>query len=106
MVLNGASTAVPSTPFFRYPGFPMFGADVIADDWIPMTEQAQLKLLADRLQAAGKGIVLLHDPEARTAAVLPALPRYLRDNGYSIVHVVPGTSVTPAAGVPQSGKRE
>ena len=31
-----------------------FDDDVIAGDWIPMTQQAQLKLLTDRLKAAGK----------------------------------------------------
>jgi peptidoglycan/xylan/chitin deacetylase (PgdA/CDA1 family) len=112
MAQNGVSTTTPSTPFFRYPGFQMsqqtlddlekrrivvFGADVIADDWIPMTPEAQLKLLTDRLKAAGKGIILLHDPQLQTAAVLPAFLRYLRDNGYSVVHVVPREAARPVA---------
>ena len=112
MAQNGASTTTPSTPFFRYPGFQMsqqtlddlekrrivvFGADVIADDWIPMTPEAQLKLLTDRLKAAGNGIIVLHDPQVQTAAVLPAFLRYLRDNGYSVVHVVPKVSAKPVA---------
>jgi peptidoglycan/xylan/chitin deacetylase (PgdA/CDA1 family) len=119
--LNGVSTTTPSTPFFRYPGFEtsrptlddlkargivVFGADVIADDWIPMTPEAQLKLLTDRLNAAGKGIVLLHDPEAQTAAVLPAFLRYLRDNRYRVVHVVPAASAKAAADARKSEKRE
>jgi peptidoglycan/xylan/chitin deacetylase (PgdA/CDA1 family) len=112
MAQNGVSTTTPSTPFFRYPGFQMsqqtlddlekrrivvFGADVIADDWIPMTPEAQLKLLTDRLKAAGKGIILLHDPQLQMAAVLPAFLRYLRDNGYSVVHVVPREAARPVA---------
>jgi peptidoglycan/xylan/chitin deacetylase (PgdA/CDA1 family) len=119
--LHGASTTTPSTPFFRFPGFlvnpqsldvlekrgiVVFGADVIADDWIPTTQEAQLKLLADRLKAAGKGIILLHDPQPQTAAVLPDFLRYLRDNRYRVVHVVPRTSARPAAGAPQNEKRE
>jgi hypothetical protein len=38
---------------------------------------------------AGKGIILLHDPKGHTAAMLPAFLRYLRDNGYHLVHLVP-----------------
>jgi peptidoglycan/xylan/chitin deacetylase (PgdA/CDA1 family) len=71
-----------------------------------MTPQAQLKILTDRLKAAGKGIILLHDPRAQTAAMLPAFLRYLRDNGYRVVHVVPDASVKAAADVQKSEKRE
>ena len=94
----------PSTPFFRFPGFEstpatldllqsrgivVFGADLWASDWNPMTPQQELKLLTDRLNAARKGIILLHDPKAHTAAMLPAFLRYLRDNHYRVVHLVP-----------------
>jgi hypothetical protein len=84
----------------------VFDAGTIADDWIAMTQEAELKLLADRLKAAGKGIIPLHDPEAQTAAVLPAFLRYLRDNGRSVVHVVSGAESRPVADVEQSEKRE
>ena len=95
----------PSTPFFRFPFFEMtpatldalqsrgiavFGADLWASDWNPMTPAQQLKLLTERLQVARKGIILLHDPKAQTAAMLPAFLRWLRDNHYRVVHVVPG----------------
>jgi hypothetical protein len=84
----------------------VFGADIIADDWIPMIQQVQLKLLTDRLTAAGKGIVLLHDPEAQTADMLADFLRYLRDNRYRVVHVMPRTAATAAANVRQDEKRE
>src|SRR4030095_7394690 len=89
---------------FRYPFFKMtqrtldnlekrgivvFGADLWASDWNKMTPQEQLKLLTDRLNAAGKGIILLHDPKAQTAAMLPAFLRYLHDHNYRVVHIVP-----------------
>ena len=67
----------------------MFGADLWASDWNPMTPEQELKLLTDRLAAAGKGIILLHDPKARTAAMLPAFLRYLADHHYRVVHLVP-----------------
>jgi peptidoglycan/xylan/chitin deacetylase (PgdA/CDA1 family) len=47
--------------------------------------------LTGRLEAARKGIILLHDPQARTAAMLPAFLRYLREHGYRIVHIVAAT---------------
>ncbi len=67
----------------------MFGADLWASDWNPMAPNEQLKLLIDRLKIAGKGIILLHDPKAQTAAMMPAFLRYLRDNHYRVVHLVP-----------------
>jgi peptidoglycan/xylan/chitin deacetylase (PgdA/CDA1 family) len=109
MALHGKATTTPSTPFFRFPFFEMtpatldvlqqrgiavFGADLWASDWIPMTPAQQLKLLTDRLQIARKGIILLHDPKAQTAAMLPALLRYLRDNRYRVVHLVPAGAKT------------
>ena len=109
MALHGKATTTPSTPFFRFPFFEMtpatldvlqkrgiavFGADLWASDWIPMTPAQQLKLLTERLQIARKGIILLHDPKAQTAAMLPALLRYLRDNRYRVVHLVPAGAKT------------
>jgi peptidoglycan/xylan/chitin deacetylase (PgdA/CDA1 family) len=103
MALHGAATTTPTTPFFRFPGFEMtpatldwlqsrgivvFGADLWASDWNRMTPQQELNLLTDRLKIARKGIILLHDPKAQTASMLPAFLRYLRDNGYHVVHLV------------------
>jgi peptidoglycan/xylan/chitin deacetylase (PgdA/CDA1 family) len=104
MALHGVATTTPSTPFFRFPyfdstpeildqlqarGIAVFGADFWASDWNPMTPRQELKLLIERLRIARKGIILLHDPRARTAAMLPAFLHYLRDNDYSVVHLVP-----------------
>jgi peptidoglycan/xylan/chitin deacetylase (PgdA/CDA1 family) len=104
MALHGVTTSTPSTPFFRFPGFEstpatldrlqsrgivVFGADLWASDWNPMTPKQELELLTDRLNAAGKGIILLHDPKAHTAAMLPAFLRYLEANHYHVVHLVP-----------------
>jgi peptidoglycan/xylan/chitin deacetylase (PgdA/CDA1 family) len=109
MALHGVATTTPGTPFFRFPGFEstpatldllqsrgivVFGADFWASDWNPMTPKQELKLITDRLKAARKGIILFHDPKARTAAMLPAFLRYLRDNDYHVVTVAP---VSPGA---------
>ncbi|MBV9561913.1 MAG: polysaccharide deacetylase family protein [Bradyrhizobium sp.] len=114
-VLHGTAATTPSTPFFRFPGFEstpatldflqsrgiaVFGADLWASDWNPMTPQRELRLLTDRLAVARKGIILLHDPKGHTAAMLPAFLRYLRDNGYHIVHVVPTGPAVDFDGVP------
>ncbi|MBJ7404032.1 MAG: polysaccharide deacetylase family protein [Bradyrhizobium sp.] len=109
MALHGISTTTPSTPFFRFPyfestqaqldllqsrGIIVFGADLWASDWEEITPEQQLKLVTERLAASGKGIILFHDNKARTAAMMPAFLRYLRENGYRVVHIVP-------AGTPQ-----
>ena len=115
MALYGVATTIPSTPFFRYPGFEttpatlellqsrgiaVFGADLWASDWNPMTPSHELKLLTDRLRAARKGIILLHDPKAPTAAMLPAFLRYLKDHHYRVVHLVPAAPRVDFDGVP------
>jgi peptidoglycan/xylan/chitin deacetylase (PgdA/CDA1 family) len=107
MALHGVASTTPSTPFFRFPGFEtteatldllqsrgivVFGTDLWASDWNKMTPKRELKLLTDRLRVARKGIILLHDPKAQTVAMLPAFLRYLRDNHYHIVQVVPAAS--------------
>lgn len=112
MALHGTVTTTPSTPFFRFPGFEstkatldtlqsrgivVFGADLWASDWNRMTAKQELKLIAERLKAAGRGIILLHDSKAQTAAMLPAFLRYLKDHGYRVVHVVPA----PPPGAPE-----
>ena len=102
--LHGTVTTTPTTPFFRFPGFQstprlldllqsrgivVFGADLWASDWQEMSPKQELELLIRRLKEARKGIILLHDPKARTAAMLPAFLRYLRENDYHVVQVVP-----------------
>jgi peptidoglycan/xylan/chitin deacetylase (PgdA/CDA1 family) len=113
--LHGQETTTPTTPFFRFPwfdstpvlldllqarGIAVFGADLWASDWIPMPPQLQLRLVTARLKAAGRGIILFHDPRGQTAAMMPAFLRYLRDNHYRIVHIVPLAVAVGAARVP------
>jgi peptidoglycan/xylan/chitin deacetylase (PgdA/CDA1 family) len=113
--LHGVATTTPATPFFRFPyfestpqmldrlqsrGIAVFGADLWASDWSPMAPKAQLKLLIDRLESARKGIILLHDSRAQTAAMLPAFLRYLRDHHYRVVHLEPARRGVGVAHVP------
>jgi peptidoglycan/xylan/chitin deacetylase (PgdA/CDA1 family) len=111
--LHGKASTTPSTPFFRFPFFEMtpatldtlqkrgiavFGADLWASDWNPMRPAQQLSLLTERLQAARKGIILLHDIRGQTAAMLPSFLRWLKQHGYRIVHVVPKGMTTAQTG--------
>ncbi|WP_376707872.1 polysaccharide deacetylase family protein [Bradyrhizobium semiaridum] len=104
MALRGTASTTPATPFFRFPyfestpellnrlerrGIAVFGADFWASDWVRMTPEEELKLLTSRLEAARKGIILLHDPQMRTAEMMPAFLRYLREHNYRVVHIVP-----------------
>ncbi|KIZ39156.1 MULTISPECIES: polysaccharide deacetylase family protein [Rhodopseudomonas] len=106
MALHGRTSTRPTTPFFRFPyfestpalldllqsrGIVVFGADLWASDWEPMTPEQELKLVTDRLNKVGKGIILFHDPRAQTVAMMPAFLRYLRENHYHVVQVVPST---------------
>ena len=76
-------------------GIAVLGADLWASDWKPMMPEQQLRLLTERLDHAGKGIILLHDTKAQTARMLPAFLQHLRRNGYRIVHLVPPPSPRP-----------
>jgi peptidoglycan/xylan/chitin deacetylase (PgdA/CDA1 family) len=70
-------------------GIAVFGADLWAGDWNPMTPQHEHALLLRRLTKAGRGILLLHDIQPKTAAMLPGLLRELKRRDYRMVHIVP-----------------
>jgi len=106
--LYGQRRSVPTTPFFRFPGFAsspalldrlaqrnivVFGADVWASDWLPMTPDQELALILRRIEKVNHGIVLLHDTKAQTAAMLPAFLRALKKRGYRIVQAVPAHGI-------------
>src|SRR3981189_2399335 len=48
-----------------------------------------------RLEAKRRGILLLHDIQARTVAALPRILHEMKARGYRIVHVVPATPQQP-----------
>ncbi|MGY4620285.1 peptidoglycan/xylan/chitin deacetylase (PgdA/CDA1 family) [Bradyrhizobium sp. USDA 4472] len=98
-------------PFFRIPGLmradgvenllisrgiQVWSADFPADDWRHISPDRVYQLAIQRLEAKGKGILLLHDIQARTVAALPKIIRDLKARGYRIVHVVPATADRPA----------
>src|SRR3982074_1000210 len=81
---DGAALA----PFFRFPGLlhaegveeylasqgiQTWSADFLADDWRHVSSSRVYELAINRLEAKGKGILLLHDIQARTVAALPRI---------------------------------
>jgi peptidoglycan/xylan/chitin deacetylase (PgdA/CDA1 family) len=97
-------------PFFRIPGLSRaegvedylasqgiqtWSADFLADDWRHISSSRVYDLAMKRLEEKGRGILLLHDIQARTVAALPRILHELKARGYRIVHVAPATSEQP-----------
>ena len=107
----GADADTTLAPFFRIPGLrradivedylaaqgiQVWSTDFLADDWRHISSSRVYDLAMKRLEARGKGILLLHDIQARTVAALPRILNELKARGYHIVHVVPATTERPA----------
>ncbi len=107
-----AALADPSqlAPFFRIPGLRRgdlleaelskrglmtWSADFPADDWRHISSTQVVNYALSRLEAKGKGVLLLHDIQARTQAALPVILRELKTRGYRVVQVVPATPERP-----------
>jgi peptidoglycan/xylan/chitin deacetylase (PgdA/CDA1 family) len=92
------------SPFFRIPGLGRsntaesflashalvtWSADVVADDWFRHIGAQQIVQRAmRRLEARGRGILLLHDIHPATAMALPVLLKQLKSKGFHVVQVV------------------
>ena len=98
-------------PFFRVPGLlrqasveqylyahgvMTWSVDFVADDWTHINNKEIAKRAISRIEARGKGILLLHDIQPATALALPEILAELKARGYKIVHVVPSTPDRPA----------
>ncbi|MBX9825726.1 MAG: polysaccharide deacetylase family protein [Xanthobacteraceae bacterium] len=103
--------ATKVAPFFRFPGFNhgapveayaasrglmVWGADAPADDWLRLSAHEVAKRAVRRLEAKGKGILLLHDIHQRTVDALPILLKELKAHGFRVVHVQHATATRPA----------
>jgi peptidoglycan/xylan/chitin deacetylase (PgdA/CDA1 family) len=77
-------------------GIQVWSADFPADDWRHISSSRVYDLAIQRIEAKGKGILLLHDIQARTVAALPRILATLKARGYHIVQVVPATPERPA----------
>ena len=122
-----ATTALGDTgrvsPFFRVPylwttkeverlvvsrGLMLWSIDADSEDWTFITPEKVVQQTIERLEKAGKGILLMHDIQARTAQALPLLLAELKQRGFRIVHVMPAlnpeTTATAALQRPASAQ--
>jgi peptidoglycan/xylan/chitin deacetylase (PgdA/CDA1 family) len=92
------------SPFFRIPGLGRtsgidnylaskalvtWSADVVADDWFRrITAKTIVQRAIQRLEAKGRGILLLHDIHPATAMAVPMLLKELKVRGFHVVQVV------------------
>ena len=98
-------------PFFRIPGllrqdsveqylaergYATWSLDFLADDWTHINAKEITRRALQRIEARGRGILLLHDIQPATALALPTILAELKARGYKIVHVVPATPDRPA----------
>ena len=66
-----------------------WSADVDTDDWWRgSSPEAIVQRTMRRLNAKGRGIILMHDIHRRTAMALPILLKELKADGYNVVQVV------------------
>src|SRR5262249_18389517 len=73
-----------------------WSVDFLADDWTHIKSKEILRRALTRIEARGRGILLLHDIQPATALALPELLHELKVRGFKIVHVVPATADRPA----------
>jgi peptidoglycan-N-acetylglucosamine deacetylase len=98
------------SPFFRIPGLlrqksveqylaahgdMTWSADFLADDWTRINNSEVARRAISRIEARGKGILLLHDIHPRTVLALPEILNEFKSRGYKIVHVVPAAADRP-----------
>ncbi len=89
-------------PFFRFPGLsdsnPLlehlqnrgiatFTVDVVSDDSFIRDWRKIVRVTTQRIEEQNGGIVLFHDIKTATAKALPRILRYLKTNGYKVVHI-------------------
>jgi peptidoglycan/xylan/chitin deacetylase (PgdA/CDA1 family) len=109
-VVSALGDGTGPAPFFRVPGLlraegvehylnslnlQIWSADFLADDWLRIGPGQVYSRALQRIEANRKGILLLHDIQARTVEALPYLLRELKQRGYRVVHVVPATPDRP-----------
>jgi len=72
-----------------------FSVDFLADDWRHIKSKEITRRAIERIEARGRGILLLHDIQPATALALPDILKELKARGYKIVHMVPATADRP-----------
>jgi peptidoglycan/xylan/chitin deacetylase (PgdA/CDA1 family) len=98
--------------FFRFPGllhqepverylesrgYQAWSVDLMADDWRHISDGEIVRRAINRIEARGRGILLLHDIQPMTARGLPSLLHELKVRGFHIVQVIEATPDRPKA---------
>jgi len=91
MRIPGLLRAAVVEDYLASQGIQTWSADFPADDWRHVSSKTVHDLAISRIKAKGKGILLLHDIQARTVAALPGILADLKAGGFRIVHVVAAT---------------
>jgi len=94
--IPGLLRAPPVEAYLEAQGIQVWSTDFLADDWHRISPAKVHDLAMSRLNAMGKGILLLHDIQPRTVAALPKILHDMKAQGYHIVHVVAATPDMPA----------
>ena len=94
--IPGLMRAPPVEAYAESHGLQIWSTDFLADDWHHISSAKVYDLAMKRMEAMGKGILLLHDIQPRTVAALPKILHDMKALGYKIVHVVPATPDMPA----------
>jgi peptidoglycan-N-acetylglucosamine deacetylase len=105
----------PIAPFFRYPylsytqatsaylksrNIAQFAIDIDSFDWRSRNPESVIRRVEANLGRHGRGIILLHDIHASTAAAVPGILALLKAKGFKVVHLTPKASVTTIATAP------
>src|SRR5215468_5246884 len=86
--IPGLLRQTPVENYLASQGYMTWSVDFMADDWTRISAGEVVRRALDRLEARGRGILLLHDIQPATALGLPTLLQALKARGYRIVHVV------------------
>jgi peptidoglycan-N-acetylglucosamine deacetylase len=102
----------PMAPFFRFPylsesratkehlrsrDLSSWWIDVDSIDYRTQDPSVVQRRVMQRVEKAGKGIILLHDIQRSTARAMPGLLAELHAKGYKVVHVVPKSGASTVA---------
>ena len=86
--IPGLLRQAPVENYLASRGYMTWSVDLMADDWTRISASEVVRRALERIEARGRGILLLHDIQPATALGLPTLLHELKARGYRIVHVV------------------
>ncbi|HET7848656.1 MAG TPA: polysaccharide deacetylase family protein [Pseudolabrys sp.] len=100
----------PVDPFFRFPALRhppellkyvgsrnigVFSTDMDSFDFKMRRPEQVVRSVEAKLKKHGKGIILMHDFQHATSEAVPAILKWMKDNGFKVVQVVGKTKVEP-----------